>query len=196
MGVDRNALAKKVGENLRTLREQRGLTQAEVIKGIGMSTTATLSNYEQGKRLIDLDILVALSQFYSVPLEAICGSGTIEAPVTAGSFLRMMVNLCENADVPPVITTEEHPYHEVLPESGVRTACEMEEERTGEAPSIMSATITLHNDVIGRFLHDYTHIRETSAMEDPTIRKYVEEMLTNKLNEADGISLSAQSVLP
>ncbi len=59
-------LRERIGEGLRELRVAGGLTQSEVAWSSGIST-ASLSNYESGKRDLPLPTLLALAQVFDVP---------------------------------------------------------------------------------------------------------------------------------
>lgn len=56
----------------RDLREDRDLTQDELVKILGMHKT-TYTNYEQGKRELPFALAIRLSQFYNVSLDYIAG---------------------------------------------------------------------------------------------------------------------------
>ena len=57
---------------LRDLREDRDLTQTELVEILGMHKT-TYTNYEQGKREIPFSLAIRLAQFYNVSLDYIAG---------------------------------------------------------------------------------------------------------------------------
>ncbi|MBP1549678.1 MAG: helix-turn-helix transcriptional regulator [Oscillospiraceae bacterium] len=57
---------------IRDLREDKDLTQEQLIKLLGMHKT-TYTNYEQGKHSVPLDFAVELAQFYKVSLDYIAG---------------------------------------------------------------------------------------------------------------------------
>ena len=197
MAIDRNRLKKEVGEKLSSLREQSGLTQEQVVKGIGnIITSTTLSLYERGERLVTLDVLLALSDFYSVPLEAICGSSNHDTPVTAGSFLRMIVNLCETGKTTPRIQTEERPYDDdevftAPDEEGLFMEYdeEYQSNESGYKPTVTVTTITIKVDAIGRFLHDYTKMLEGDILNKPAFLPALEAWKKEELRKADQIPL-------
>ena len=65
---DRNRLIqnnKEFGKLLAKLRRERGLLQKEVATHLNM-TVATISNYEKGVHLPDLNTLIMLADFYDV----------------------------------------------------------------------------------------------------------------------------------
>jgi len=57
---------------LRDLREDKDLTQDELVQILGMHKT-TYTNYEQGKREIPFALAIRLAQFYNVTLDYIAG---------------------------------------------------------------------------------------------------------------------------
>jgi transcriptional regulator with XRE-family HTH domain len=61
-----------VGPRLRALRQQRGATLASVSAATGISVS-TLSRLESGGRKPTLDLLLALSRAYQVPLDELVG---------------------------------------------------------------------------------------------------------------------------
>lgn len=65
---------KQFGAKLRALRRSRGLTQAELGRGIGMAVS-TVSMYESGKREPDIDTISAIAQCLKAPMTALVGEG-------------------------------------------------------------------------------------------------------------------------
>lgn len=57
---------------LRDLREDKDLTQIELVRILGMHKT-TYTNYEQGKREIPFSLAIRLAEFYNVSLDYIAG---------------------------------------------------------------------------------------------------------------------------
>ena len=55
---------------LRDLREDRDLTQSELVEILKMHKT-TYTNYEQGKREIPFELAIRLAKFYNVSLDYI-----------------------------------------------------------------------------------------------------------------------------
>lgn len=55
---------------LKELRKERRITQKELGTAIGVSTS-TIGMYEQGRRIPPLDIVVKLSDFFSLPIDAL-----------------------------------------------------------------------------------------------------------------------------
>lgn len=60
----------QLAKNLRFLRNKRGLSQQEMEDVLNLSRQA-YSNYERGERTPDLDVLVRLSQFHEVSIDAL-----------------------------------------------------------------------------------------------------------------------------
>ncbi len=62
----------KFHENLQYLRKKKGLTQPQVADGAGLSLRG-YQNYERGLREPQLTALIALADFYDLPLdELVC----------------------------------------------------------------------------------------------------------------------------
>lgn len=57
---------------LKELREERGLTMTELAKKINVSPN-TVSRWERGKRLPNLDAIIALAKFFKVSTDYLCG---------------------------------------------------------------------------------------------------------------------------
>ena len=64
----RKALAKNVGKRIRGEREDRGLSVSELAKFIEVSASA-LTQFEQGKRDINLGSLLVISYLFNIPLQ-------------------------------------------------------------------------------------------------------------------------------
>ncbi len=60
--------AVKLGSFLRTLRKEHGLTQEQLAEKLGV-TNRTVSRWETGTNMPDLDILIELSQFYQIDIK-------------------------------------------------------------------------------------------------------------------------------
>ena len=63
----------KYAERIRTLRQDRDLTQKEVA-GLLNVGQKTYSDYELGKTRIPLDSIIVLARLYDVSLDYICGA--------------------------------------------------------------------------------------------------------------------------
>ena len=60
------------GNNLKTLRLQNGLTQAQVAQNLGV-TKSVISAYETGLRLPSYDILINISKIFRVSTDYLLG---------------------------------------------------------------------------------------------------------------------------
>ena len=66
-----------IGGQVKTLRKQAGLTQAELGEKIGRTAEA-ISNVETGKSLPSLDTLISVSEALGVPLTDFFPSGSVD----------------------------------------------------------------------------------------------------------------------
>ena len=64
----------KMGTYLKKLRNERGLTQEELAEKFGV-TRRTVSRWETGYNLPDIDILIEMSDFYNVELKDLLQGG-------------------------------------------------------------------------------------------------------------------------
>ncbi len=69
---DNTAIAKTYYERLKDLRESNNLTQREVAAAMGISERS-YSYYEQGKRAVTIEMLVAFAKFYGISLYYLTG---------------------------------------------------------------------------------------------------------------------------
>ena len=60
-------------KRLKKLREEKGLTMAELSREIGAISQASLSHYETGTRKPGLDILMELANFFNCSLDYLSG---------------------------------------------------------------------------------------------------------------------------
>ncbi len=60
----------KIGEFLKTLRKQKGLTQEQLAEIVNVSDR-TVSRWENGHNLPDLDVLIEIADYYEVDLREI-----------------------------------------------------------------------------------------------------------------------------
>lgn len=68
----------KIGNFLRELRKEKGLTQEQLAEKVSVARR-TVSRWETGSNLPDLDILIELSDFYEVDLrELLNGERTVD----------------------------------------------------------------------------------------------------------------------
>ena len=66
-------------ERLRTLREERSLTQESIAEVLTVSQR-TYSDYESGRVRIPVDRLIKLAQFYNCSLDYISGASDLRRP--------------------------------------------------------------------------------------------------------------------
>lgn len=64
---ERKIVMKQIGNNLRTLRKKRNLTQSEVAKMTGISLRS-YSKYECGHAMMHVRTLFKLARFYGVKI--------------------------------------------------------------------------------------------------------------------------------
>lgn len=62
-------------EILTSLRKEKGLTQAELAKQLGLSASA-IGNYEQGTRTPDYETLELIADYFNVPINSLFGKYT------------------------------------------------------------------------------------------------------------------------
>lgn len=70
---------KQSCNRLQHLRKERGFTQSDVGNAIGVSAQA-YGHYETGKRGIDMDVLIRLSEFFGVSTDYILGISDTQVP--------------------------------------------------------------------------------------------------------------------
>ena len=80
-----------IGDRLRYLREQRGLSQLEAARLLGINNSV-LSRIDNGKRSVEDELLVKFSRFYRVSTDYILGRTddpceTVDFPQTAAPYL-------------------------------------------------------------------------------------------------------------
>jgi len=70
----------KLGERLNKLRQERGLTQQELADLFHISNS-TISSYETGNRIPDVEFLLKLSKFYNISSDYIIGLSDSRLPL-------------------------------------------------------------------------------------------------------------------
>jgi transcriptional regulator with XRE-family HTH domain len=73
MSGDLDLVLAAVGPRLRSLRQQRGTTLADLAAATGISVS-TLSRLESGQRRPNLELLLPLAQAHGVPLDELVGA--------------------------------------------------------------------------------------------------------------------------
>lgn len=64
-------MKKQLGENIKQIREFRGLTQAYVTKELGYKSSSMLSEIESGKKGLDAEKIPILAKVLNVSLDQI-----------------------------------------------------------------------------------------------------------------------------
>ena len=73
-----------IGENIRSLRESRGITQAQLGDAVGVSEKA-VSAWETGKRVPGIGTVEKLAEFLGVAASALlCSEGCGTSPASYG----------------------------------------------------------------------------------------------------------------
>lgn len=67
-------------ENLRVIREDRGLTQRQVAEVLE-TTQQYYSDYENGKREIPIRVYIVLARFYNVSIDYLAGEKSFPEPL-------------------------------------------------------------------------------------------------------------------
>ena len=81
----------KIGLYLKTLRTEKGLTQAQLAEQLGVSNR-TVSRWENGNTMPDFDILLILAKEYDVSIKALLNGGpVVNAPHTALAWKQVAV---------------------------------------------------------------------------------------------------------
>lgn len=65
-------MKSKFSERLKELRQEKGLSQNQLAKAVGLSDVA-ICLWEQNKRVPNLDAVIALANFFNVSLDYIAG---------------------------------------------------------------------------------------------------------------------------
>lgn len=63
---------KIFAERIKELREERKLTMSQLAKELGIRQS-TISRWERGERLPNLDAIIALAKFFKVSTDYLCG---------------------------------------------------------------------------------------------------------------------------
>lgn len=84
-----NEIAQRVGRNIRSIREQAGLSQDEFAEGFSVKQP-TVANWETGKRQPDLNMLIQIAQFGGATLDDLV-TKDLTPPVPL--YVRNMVSL-------------------------------------------------------------------------------------------------------
>lgn len=85
----KNNIGKHIGARLRALREERGLTQAQ-LASLCRKSVETVSNFERGKTLPSILTLVDLADRLDVPLQQFFDIATTKAKKPQPDFVKAM----------------------------------------------------------------------------------------------------------
>ena len=88
-------LCQTFSKNIRRIRQEKGLSQAEIATAAGISQGSWFQ-YETGKRIIRLDALIRISIFLQIPiLELIYGEPQAELTPETQAILKKYARLDE-----------------------------------------------------------------------------------------------------
>ena len=83
-----NEITQRVGRNIRSIREQAGLSQRDFAEGFGVEQP-TVANWETGKRQPDLNMLIQIAQFGGTSLDDLVTKDPAPLPL----YVRNMIYL-------------------------------------------------------------------------------------------------------
>ena len=158
-----NELAQRIGKNLKKYRGERKQSDIvnEVSKKIGGLYSTTYSNYETGKRLPTIEVLLALADIYGVTVDDLCRVDDSEKVTTAESLLRLITTIYESGWQVIEIKTNKFNYPDY---PGITEDDMMDWGREGDEhddpPPRYNATITINEPVTGEFLSAYAPIAD------------------------------------
>lgn len=72
IGAESRAYFKALGAHISRLRKDRGLTQAELARAIGVSQQAVFA-YELGERRVSVLLLTRIARVFAIPVEELVG---------------------------------------------------------------------------------------------------------------------------
>lgn len=100
--MESRSYSKALGESLRSIRQQKGMSLQDVQQGSnGKWKAAVIGAYERGDRNVTVGRLAELSEFYDVPISEILPSGETNAPAHSEVRRRVVLDL-ERLDRLPV----------------------------------------------------------------------------------------------
>ena len=98
-----DAFGDQVGQRLRAIRRQRGLSLDDVERLSGGRWSASaIGSYERGFRNLSLPRLRDLAEFYTVPISALLGEPDTATSGAAGRLVLDLVALGEQEEAAPV----------------------------------------------------------------------------------------------
>lgn len=74
MGNKNLSFSEKIGQRLKQVRLNKGLSAVEVCKQLNIGTSS-MSNYERGERMPSLEILIKISELYEMSIDELLGVG-------------------------------------------------------------------------------------------------------------------------
>lgn len=95
-----------LGMTIQSLREERQMTQNELAKLIGVSTS-TIGNYEAGLRRPKYEILEALADVFNVPLGLLIGDEQAGRILKVYDKLQELINIASHLDDADLAKLEE-----------------------------------------------------------------------------------------
>lgn len=117
------------GELLAELRQDRGMTQKDLAQILFVSV-GTISNYEKGKHLPDVEKLVALAEFFNVTTDYLLGR-------------------CSSNLSPDV-------FEEVLP-SGISVGCFIQDVKNITPERQQSLAVIMNDMKLGMMIDKFSH---------------------------------------
>ena len=95
-----------LGKTIQALREQKGMSQKELAKRIGVSTGA-IGNYEIGLRRPKFEHLEAIADIFNVPLGLLIGDESSARILMAYDKLHKLVDMADRLDPADLARLEE-----------------------------------------------------------------------------------------
>jgi len=159
-------MKKQIGERIKTLRHSQGLQQNDLVKILNISQ-ASLSAYENGKKLPSIDLLVDISKYFDVSLEWLCGLEPKIPLHTGADFINFFLKSKEILDY-SFLKNEE-----------------------GQLVLTFTRENSNFNAKLGKFLMDYkNHIDSMKTIEDDKIRDDLLKLwLERELKEFETVKL-------
>lgn len=100
--MDAQTYARSVGDNLRRIRQQKGMSLQDVqLASGGKWKAAVVGAYERGDRNVTVGRLAELAEFYDVPISEILPEEGNPTPVVVDAKRRVVLDL-DNIDKLPV----------------------------------------------------------------------------------------------
>ncbi len=86
-----NINTEKFGENLKTLRKQKGITQQQIADTINTSRSC-ISNYESGNRQPDNETIKLLADYFDVSVDYLFGRSEIKTLIKSNGMMKDIQN--------------------------------------------------------------------------------------------------------